>query len=88
MRQDRTLSNDASTAEVEFKPSIDPVVEVPDPELLEIHAAFARVLHLCGASEYVLELEGRAKRDVAPVRSGAVTTDADRLAAKLELMVY
>jgi hypothetical protein len=83
MKPDRRLCNGATTAEVEFKPSTDPVVEVPDPKLLEIHAAFARVLHLCGASEHVAELERRAK-DVPPVRSHGV--DPPTLSAALALL--
>jgi hypothetical protein len=86
MKEGWTLSNGAFTADVEFRSLDDPVAEVPDPVLLEIHAAFARVLHLSGASEYLAKLESRAAADKASVRSDEL--DLVTLSAKLELISF
>jgi hypothetical protein len=86
MKEGWTLSNGAFTSEVEFKPLNNPTVEVPDPALLEIHAAFARVLHLCGASEYLAKLENQAARDMASARIDEL--DVVTLSAKPELLAY
>jgi hypothetical protein len=65
----------------------DPKVEAPDPELIKIHAAFGKVLHLCGAAEYVAKLESQIDEDMAPALDDGVDSCATRLIAKLELLV-
>jgi hypothetical protein len=43
--------------DVEFPTREESSVEPPNPEYLNVHAAFAKVLHLCGAAEYMDSVE-------------------------------
>ncbi|KAI9455254.1 hypothetical protein BJY52DRAFT_1387270 [Lactarius psammicola] len=52
-REGRYLTNRSSEEEVEFPTLEESSVEPPNPDYLKIHAAFAKVLHLCGAAEYM-----------------------------------
>jgi hypothetical protein len=45
------------------------MVEVPDPKLLEIHPTFLKVLHLCGASEYLERHEIQVTGEMASITS-------------------
>ncbi|KAF8880658.1 hypothetical protein BD779DRAFT_1548252 [Infundibulicybe gibba] len=49
------LSNERTSAEVEFhaRDGIQP----PNPEYLAVHAAFAKVVNICGAAAYVEDIE-------------------------------
>lgn len=52
------LSNRRDSADVQFRAVEDPDhIEPPNPEFLEVHAAFAKVLHISGAAEFVDKLQ-------------------------------
>ncbi|KAH8993056.1 hypothetical protein EDB86DRAFT_2830278 [Lactarius hatsudake] len=53
VRQGSTLSNGSLDSDVEFPTLEVSSVEPPNPNCLKIHAAFAKVLHLCGVAEYI-----------------------------------
>jgi hypothetical protein len=72
VRDTWTLSNGASSADVEFRTLAESGVEPPNPEFLKIHASFVKVLNLSGAAEYYESLE----RDVEE-RNGPVRLDRD-----------
>lgn len=59
------LSNGLPTADVQFRTLAESGFHPPDPELIGIHAAFAKVLNLSGAAEYVEKLEMDAERNEA-----------------------
>ncbi len=65
------LSNGSREVDVEFRTLEEPSVEPPNPDYLKVHAAFARVLHLCGAAQYV----GRVERDAE--MSGTLPSNGD-----------
>jgi len=46
--------------DVEFRSLAQSGVEPPDPTFLRAHAAFAKVLRLCGAAEYFESVESDA----------------------------
>jgi len=51
------LTNGQVSAVVEFRTLESSGVEPPNPEFLRVHAAFAKVLNLCGAAEYLENIE-------------------------------
>jgi hypothetical protein len=53
------LSNGSDEVDVEFPTLEESTVEPPNPAYLKVHAAFAKVLHLSGAAQYI----GRVERD-------------------------
>ncbi|KAH9020420.1 hypothetical protein EDB84DRAFT_567917 [Lactarius hengduanensis] len=71
-RQGAILSDGSldSEVDVEFPTLEASSVEPPNPEYLKIHAAFAKVLHLCGAAEYIERLKGVPKRKGLCTRMG------------------
>ncbi|KAL9710065.1 hypothetical protein Ac2012v2_007127 [Leucoagaricus gongylophorus] len=46
------------TIDVEFPAKAESMVKPPDPEIIRIHAAFARVLSLSGAIDYLMKWSG------------------------------
>ncbi|KAF5347939.1 hypothetical protein D9756_010125 [Leucocoprinus leucothites] len=82
-----TLSTGARTALVNFKALEDPKIEVPDPRFLAAHAAFSKVLHLCGVAEYWERLEMQADGDIVSGMNDE-SNFANRLSAKLALLAY
>ena len=50
------------TVDVEFPAEAESMVKPPDPEIIRIHAAFARVLSLSGAIDYFDEVEWSAEQ--------------------------
>ena len=56
-RKGKTLSNGLREVDVEFQTWEESSVEPPSPDYLKVHAAFAKVLHLCGAAEYIESVE-------------------------------
>ncbi|TFK65856.1 hypothetical protein BDN72DRAFT_900316 [Pluteus cervinus] len=52
-----TLSNGKRSAEVEFRPSTDSGFDPPDPNLIKVHAAIAKVLGLSGVRRYFERIE-------------------------------
>ncbi|CAK5276762.1 unnamed protein product [Mycena citricolor] len=71
----RRFSNGRVSTDVRFRQveGIDP----PNPQLLEIHAAFSRVLNLCGAAEYFDGVEQDAESGMTLRMDG--TTDLGSL---------
>ncbi|KAJ7799921.1 hypothetical protein B0H14DRAFT_2901689 [Mycena olivaceomarginata] len=67
----RRFSNGRVSTDVQFREvgGIDP----PDPQFLKIHAAFSRVLNLCGAAEYLESVERNAESGMTLRMDG--TTD-------------
>jgi hypothetical protein len=55
------LSNGRTSADVEFATSAESGFEPPNPIFLGVHAAFAKVLNLCGAAEYLESVERKAE---------------------------
>ena len=62
-REGRTLTTGLSEVDVEFRTQEESFVEPPNPEYLKVHAAFAKVLHLCGAAEYIENVERDAEME-------------------------
>jgi len=58
------LTNGQASADVEFRTLQQSSVEPPNPDFLRVHAAFAKVLNLCGAAEYFESVERDAERNV------------------------
>ena len=67
-----------ATRDVEFLASAESMVKPPDPEIIRIHAAFARVLSLSGAIDYFDKVELSAKQ------LGGLSTDGT---SDLELLL-
>jgi len=59
------LSNGLRSADAVFRTLAQSGVDPPDPEFIRIHAAFAKVLNLSAAAEYVERLEREAKKNDA-----------------------
>ncbi|KAH9170892.1 hypothetical protein EDB89DRAFT_1218022 [Lactarius sanguifluus] len=58
MSQDgRFLTNGSKEEDVEFPTLEESSVEPPNPDYLRVHAAFAKVLHLCGVAQYMNSVE-------------------------------
>jgi len=58
------LTNGQASADVEFQTLQQSGVEPPNPDFLRVHAAFAKVLNLCGAAGYFENVERDAERNV------------------------
>ncbi|KAJ6600191.1 hypothetical protein B0H10DRAFT_2441155 [Mycena sp. CBHHK59/15] len=57
----RRFSNGQVSTDVEFREVEKSGVEPPDPQFLRIHAAFSKVLNLCGAAEHFENVERDAE---------------------------
>jgi hypothetical protein len=57
------LSNGLTEADVEFPTLGESSVEPPNAYYLKVHAAFAKVLHLSGVSDYVGGVEWDAEME-------------------------
>ncbi|KAH9026718.1 hypothetical protein EDB83DRAFT_1926692 [Lactarius deliciosus] len=69
MSQDgRFLTNGSREEDVEFPTLEESSVEPPNPDYLKVHAAFAKVLHLCGAAQYMdgVELDAEMEGTLRP----------------------
>jgi len=62
-RNGYTLTNGQDSADVEFQTLQQSGVEPPNPDFLRVHAAFAKVLNLCGAAEYFESVERDTERN-------------------------
>ena len=62
-RRGITLSNGLREVNVEFRTREESSIEPPNPEYLKVHASLARVLHICGASEYIESVEKDAEME-------------------------
>ena len=76
------LSNGLSEMDVEFRTLEASSVEPPNPEYLKVHAAFSKVLHLCGAADYVESVEMDADIE-GTLRPDGETDFASYLQSKL-----
>lgn len=60
-------------------------VEHPNPDYLKVHAAFAKLLHLCGAVLYVDGVELEAQMD-GPLCPNGEMDCASKLLSKLAII--
>ncbi|KAJ6511282.1 hypothetical protein C8R47DRAFT_1094439 [Mycena vitilis] len=82
--EDRRFVNGTQTTSVTFRSKAITNIDPPDPDLIAIHAAFAKVLHLCGAAEYLDDIE-RQREEGTTLRLDGETDFGDIL--KTSLMV-
>jgi len=61
-RSNYRFTSGEATRDVEFLASAESMVKPPDPEIIRIHAAFARVLSLSGAIDYFDKVELSAEQ--------------------------
>jgi hypothetical protein len=85
-RQGTALSNGLKEADVEFRTE-EPSVKPPNPDYLKVHAAFAKVLHLCGAAEYMEKVEEDAEME-GTLRMNGETDFGSYLQSKLAITAY
>ena len=85
-RQRRRLSNGLKEADVEFRTE-EPSVEPPNPDYLKVHAAFTKVLHLCGAADYMQKVEADAEME-GTLRMNGETDFGSNLQSKLAITAY
>ena len=83
-RQGILLSNGLEEADVEFRTE-EPSVEPPNPDYLQVHAAFAKVLHLCGAAEYIEKVDWDARME-RTLRMNGETDFSSYLRPKLAII--
>ncbi|KAH9012724.1 hypothetical protein EDB85DRAFT_1900150 [Lactarius pseudohatsudake] len=57
------LSNGLREVDVEFPTREESSVEPPNPDYLKVHAAFAKVLHLCGVAQYMDSVDFEAEME-------------------------
>jgi len=81
-RAGKRLSNGSCEVDVEFRTLEESSVEPPNPDYLKVHAAFAKVLHLCGAAEYIESVERDAEMK-GTLRLNGETDFASYLRSKL-----
>ncbi len=81
------LTNGSSEENVEFPTLEESSVEPPNPDYLRVHAAFAKVLHLCGAAEYMESVEMDAEME-GTLRLNGETDFGSYLQSKLAIMAY
>ncbi|KAH9011480.1 hypothetical protein EDB85DRAFT_1117299 [Lactarius pseudohatsudake] len=62
------LTNGMREMDAEFPTLEESSVEPPNPDYLRVHAAFAKVLHLCGAAQYMdgVELDAEMEGTLRP----------------------
>jgi hypothetical protein len=83
-QEGRFLSNGSIEVDVEFPTLEVSTVEPPNPVYLKVHAAFAKVLHLSGAAEYIDSVERDAEME-GTLRLNGETDFASYLRSKLVL---
>ncbi|TFK41559.1 hypothetical protein BDQ12DRAFT_389414 [Crucibulum laeve] len=81
------LSNGQASADVQFRNPVESGIDAPDPDLIRVHAAFAKVLHLCGAAEYVDSVE-RDAEVVGCLRQDGSTDLGVLLMSRLAVTAY
>lgn len=86
-REGRTLTTGLSEVDIEFRTREESSVEPPNPDYLKVHAAFAKVLHLCGAADYVEKVERDAEME-GTLRLNGETDFATYLQSKLVVLAY
>ncbi|KAJ6593432.1 hypothetical protein B0H19DRAFT_1056001 [Mycena capillaripes] len=83
----RTFTNGQDSIDVEFRAKEDSGVTPPDPQFLRIHAAFAKVLSLCGAADYIENVE-RDAESATTLRMDDKTDFGSLLMARLPAAVW
>lgn len=78
------LANGEEETDVEFRSLAQSGVEPPNPTFIRAHAAFAKVLHLCGAREYLESVE-RDADDCGFLRANGETDVALLLMTRLAI---
>jgi len=73
--------------DVEFRTREETSVEPPNPEYLKVHAAFAKVLHLCGAADYIESVERDAEIR-GTLRLNGETDFGSYLQSRLAVVAY
>ena len=86
-RDGKRLSNGSCEADVMFPTLEESSVEPPNPDYLKVHAAFAKVLHLSGAAEYIESVEREAEMN-GTLRMNGETDFGSYLRSKLAVPVY
>ncbi|KAH8977168.1 hypothetical protein EDB86DRAFT_3169705 [Lactarius hatsudake] len=81
------LSNGSLDSDVEFPTLEVSSVEPPNPNCLKIHAAFAKVLHLCGVAEYIESVEMDAETE-GTLRLDGETDFGSYLRSKIPVMAH
>ena len=81
------MSNGLSEVDVDFPTREESSVEPPNPDFLKVHAAFAKVLHLSGASEYIESIERDAEME-GTLRLNGETDFGSYLRSKLAVLAY
>ncbi|KAH9074124.1 hypothetical protein EDB83DRAFT_2515891 [Lactarius deliciosus] len=78
------FTDGSSEADVEFQTAEESSVEPPNPDYLEVHTAFAKVLNPCRAVRYLGEVERYTERDATLHLNGG-TEFASYLLSKLAI---
>jgi len=86
-RKATRLSNGSREVDVEFPTREESSVESPNPDYLKVHAAFAKVLNLCGAAQYMGSVERDAEME-GSLRLNGETDFASYLQSKLATLAY
>ncbi|KAF8464939.1 hypothetical protein DFH94DRAFT_784376 [Russula ochroleuca] len=86
-RKGLRLSSGLHEVDVEFPTQEESSIEPPNPEYLKVHAAFAKVLHLSGAAEYIESVERDAEME-GTLRMDGETDFSSYLQSKLTVMAY
>jgi len=79
------LSDGSSEVDVEFRTLEESSVEPPNPDYLKVHAAFAKVLNICGAVDYMETVERDAEIE-GTLRLNGDTDFASYLLSKLTVI--
>ena len=86
-RSGTRLSNGLREVDVEFPTLEESTVEPPNPAYLKVHAAFAKVLHLSGAAEYIEKVERDAEME-GTLRPDGKTDFGSYLQSKIAIVAY
>ncbi|KAH9059036.1 hypothetical protein EDB87DRAFT_836873 [Lactarius vividus] len=86
-REGGILTSGLREVDVEFPTLEESSIEPPNPEYLKVHAAFANVLHLCGAAEYIDSVERDAEME-GTLRLNGETDFGSYLQSKLPIVAY
>ncbi|KAI9466109.1 hypothetical protein BJY52DRAFT_1413613 [Lactarius psammicola] len=86
-RKSTRLSNGSREVDVEFPPREKSSIEPPNPDYLKVHGAFAKVLSLCGAAEYMGSVERDAEME-GTLRLNGEMDFASYLQSKLAILAY
>ena len=86
-REGIRLTNGLCEVDVEFRTREESSIEPPNPQYLKVHAAFAKVLHISGAAEYVESIERDAEME-GTLRLNGETDFGSYLRSKFVVLAY